>query len=195
MIQHRLRNITKQLLSNNWYTLHKFTFDFLRDDGQWETQEREVYDRGNGVAILLYNTAQKTVVLTRQFRMPTYVNGNAQGMLIEVCAGVMEKANAVQTIKTEVLEETGYQIDRVQKVFEAYMSPGSVTELLHFFIAEYTPAMKLGPGGGAATETENIEVLEIPFTQALALVKEGKIIDGKTLLLLQWAQLNLNNLK
>lgn len=183
-----VRNIQKELLSNNWYTLNKVTFEYQREDGLWETQIREAYDRGNGAAILLYNVQKGTVVLTRQFRMPTYLNGNEDGMMVEACAGLLEKGNAEQTIKMEVEEETGYKIDHVKKVFEAYMSPGSVTEILYFFIGQYTDAMKVGEGGGAEDETENIEVLEFPFKKALQMMETGEIRDAKTIMLLQYAQ-------
>jgi len=183
-----VRNIKKELLSDNWYTLNKVTFEYQREDGTWETQIREAYDRGNGAAILLYNIQKGTVVLTRQFRMPTFLNGNTDGMMVEVCAGLLEKGNAEQTIKMEVEEETGYKIDHVKKVFEAYMSPGSVTEILYFFIGQYTDAMKVGEGGGAEDETENIEVLELPFKKALQMMETGEIRDAKTIMLLQYAQ-------
>lgn len=186
----RLRNIEKKLLSDNWYSLHKFTFEYQREDGTWETQHREAYDRGNGAVILLYNKKKGTVILTRQFRMPTYVNGNEDGLMIEACAGILEKANAEETIKMEVEEETGYKIDKVEKVFESYMSPGSVTEILYFFIGEYEDKMKVGEGGGAEDETENIEVLEMLFERALILFENGEIKDAKTIMLLQWAQMN-----
>ncbi|SFC33934.1 nudix-type nucleoside diphosphatase, YffH/AdpP family [Flagellimonas taeanensis] len=185
-----IRNIKKELLSDNWYTLNKVTFEYQREDGTWETQVREAYDRGNGAAILLYNVQKGTVVLTRQFRMPTYLNGNADGMMVEACAGLLEKGNAEQTIKMEVEEETGYKIDKVKKVFEAYMSPGSVTEILYFFIGEYEASMKVSEGGGAVDETENIEVLELRFDEALEMVKTGEIKDAKTIMLLQYAQIN-----
>ncbi|WP_431161435.1 GDP-mannose pyrophosphatase NudK [Flagellimonas beolgyonensis] len=185
-----VRNIRKELLSDNWYTLNKVTFEYQREDGSWETQIREAYDRGNGAAILLYNVQKGTVVLTRQFRMPTYLNGNEDGMMVEACAGLLEKGNAEQTIKMEVEEETGYKIDHVKKVFEAYMSPGSVTEILYFFIGQYTDAMKVGEGGGAEDETENIEVLELPFRKALQMMETGEIRDAKTIMLLQYAQLH-----
>lgn len=186
----KVKNIKTELLSDNWYTLNKVTFDYQREDGSWEEQSRECYDRGNGAAILLYNLDKQTVILTRQFRMPTYVNGNEDGFMVEVCAGILEKGNAEETIKMEVEEETGYQIDNVVKVFESYMSPGSVTEILHFFIGEYQPNMKIGTGGGAEDETENIEVLELTFREALDWMATGKIKDGKTIMLLQWAQIN-----
>lgn len=185
-----IRNIKKELLSDNWYTLNKVTFEYQREDGNWETQVREAYDRGNGAVILLYNAKKGTVVLTRQFRMPTYLNGNTDGMMVEACAGLLEKGNAEQTIKMEVEEETGYKIDKVKKVFEAYMSPGSVTEILYFFIGEYEASMKVSEGGGAEDETENIEVLEIGFDRALEMVKTGEIKDAKTIMLLQYAQIN-----
>lgn len=190
MKNEKIRNIKKEQLSDNWYTLNKFIYDYKRPDGTWETQEREAYDRGNGAVILLYNRSKGTVVLTRQFRMPTYVNGNEDGMMIEACAGILEKGNAEETIKMEVEEETGYQIENVTKIFESYMSPGSVTEILHFFIGAYNNAMKVSDGGGADDETENIEVLEMPFETALQLMADSKIRDAKTILLLQWAQIN-----
>ncbi|MEC3965918.1 NUDIX domain-containing protein [Muricauda sp. SYSU M84420] len=188
MASNRIRNMQRELLSDNWYSLEKITFEYLRDDGVWEKQIREAYDRGNGAAILLYNVEKRKVVLTKQFRMPTYVNGNDDGMMIEVCAGLLEKGNAEETIKMEVEEETGYKIDKVEKVFEAYMSPGSVTEILHFFVGEYKDAMKVSDGGGAADETENIEVLELDFKKAIAMMQNGEIKDAKTIMLLQYAQ-------
>ncbi|GAB3178947.1 GDP-mannose pyrophosphatase NudK [Telluribacter humicola] len=180
----------EETLSNNWYILKKYTFDYLRKDGSWERQEREAYDRGNGAAILLYNTQKQTVILTQQFRLPSYVNGNASGMLIEACAGLLDKDNPEECIRRETEEETGYKVQSVKRVFEAYMSPGSVTEMLYFFVAEYTHDMKVSEGGGEASEQENIEVMEIPFTQALQMVTNGEIKDGKTIMLLQYAQIN-----
>ncbi|MCB0373353.1 MAG: GDP-mannose pyrophosphatase NudK [Muricauda sp.] len=185
-----VKNIKKELLSDNWYTLNKVTFEYQREDGSWETQIREAYDRGNGAVILLYNVRKGTVVLTRQFRMPTYLNGNEDGLMIEACAGLLEKGNAEETIRMEVEEETGYKIDKVEKIFEAYMSPGSVTEILYFFIGQYDDAMKVSEGGGAEDETENIEVLEMDFGKALQLMKTGEIRDAKTIMLLQYAQIN-----
>ncbi len=185
-----VKNIKTEVLSSNWYTLNKITFEYQKEDGTWETQEREAYDRGNGAAILLYNTNKQTVVLTRQFRMPTYINGNTDGMMIEVCAGLLDGDNPEDCIKKEVEEETGYKVDEVKKVFESYMSPGSVTEILYFFIGSYQEDMRIGEGGGAADETENIEVLEYGFEEALAMVKAGEIKDAKTIMLLQYAKLN-----
>lgn len=190
MKSRNIRNISRELLSDNWYTLEKVTFEYLRDDGEWETQVREAYDRGNGAVILLYNAQKGKVVLTRQFRMPTYLNGNEDGMMIEACAGLLEKGNAEETIKMEVEEETGYKIDKVKKIFESYMSPGSVTEILYFFIGQYTDAMKVSEGGGAEDETENIEVLEMDFDKALRMVETGEIKDAKTIMLLQYAQIH-----
>ncbi|WP_421806154.1 NUDIX domain-containing protein [Flagellimonas sp.] len=189
MASDRIRNIERELLSDNWYSLEKITFEYLRDDGVWEKQIREAYDRGNGAVILLYNVEKGTVVLTKQFRMPTYVNGNPDGMMIEACAGILEKGNAEETIKMEVEEETGYKIEKVKKVFESYMSPGSVTEILYFFIGAYKDEMKISEGGGADDETENIEVLELDFKKALAMMKSGEIKDAKTIMLLQYAQI------
>ena len=189
MPNNRIREVKKELLSDNWYTLNKFTFDYQKEDGSWETQQREAYDRGNGAAILLYNKRKGTVVLTRQFRMPTYVNGNADGMMIEVCAGLLDGDNPEDCIKKEVEEETGYQIANVERVFKTYMSPGSVTEILYLFVGAYEDQMKIGEGGGAEHETENIEVLEYPFQKALDMMASGEINDAKTILLLQFAQI------
>jgi GDP-mannose pyrophosphatase NudK len=177
------------ILSKNWYVLKKITYEFRNEEGSLEKQTREVYDRGNGATILLYNKQQKTVILTRQFRMPTFVNGNASGFLIEACAGLLDKDNPEDCIRRETEEETGYKIEKVQKVFEAYMSPGSVTEILHFFIAEYSNSMKVHEGGGIAAEQENIEVLEISLDQAMAMIKSGEIKDAKTIMLLQYVKL------
>jgi nudix-type nucleoside diphosphatase (YffH/AdpP family) len=185
-----IRNIKKVVLSNNWYTLNKFTFDYKKDDGTWETQEREAYDRGNGAAILLYNKKKGTVVLTRQFRMPTYVSGNEDGMMIEICAGLLDGDNPEDCIRKEVEEETGYKIEKVQRVFRTYMSPGAVTEINYLFIGAYEDDMKVGEGGGAHDETENIEVLELPFEKALEMLASGEIKDSKTIILLQYAQIN-----
>lgn len=190
MNNERVKIVKTELLSDNWYVLRKVTFDYQKADGHWETQVREVYDRGNGATILLYHKANQTVILTRQFRMPTYVNGNASGMLIEACAGLLDKDNAEDCIRRETEEETGYKVSEVRKVFEAYMSPGSVTEVLHFFVAEYAHEMKVNEGGGHVEEQENIEVLEIPFAEALQMIQTGEIKDGKTIMLLQYAQIN-----
>jgi GDP-mannose pyrophosphatase NudK len=182
--------IEEKVLSDNWYVLKKITFDLKTRSGEWQTQSREAYDRGNGAVILLYNIDLKTVILTRQFRMPTYVNGNTTGMLIEACAGLLDKDNAEDCIRRETEEETGYKIREVKKVFEAYMSPGSVTEILYFFTAEYSKEMKVSDGGGHEDEQENIEVLEIPFIKALEMIRTGEIKDGKTIMLLQHLQIN-----
>lgn len=183
--------ITKtELLSNNWYILNKVTYEFQNKNGVLETNIREVYDRGNGAVILLYNKENKTIILTQQFRLPTYLNGNVTGQLIEACAGLLDKDNAEDCIKKETEEETGYKISKVEKIFESYMSPGSVTEILHFFIAEYSKEMKVSDGGGLAHEQENIEVLELDFNKAYAMISSGEIKDGKTIMLLQYAKIN-----
>jgi nudix-type nucleoside diphosphatase (YffH/AdpP family) len=193
--QHQLKNATiknikKELLSDNWYTLNKFTFDYQKKDGTWETQYREAYDRGNGAGILLYNQKKRTVILTKQFRMPTYVNGNEDGMMIEVCAGLLDGDNPEDCIRKETEEETGYKIGDVIKVLETYMSPGSVTEILYLFIGAYEEKMKVSEGGGAADETENIEVMEYSFETAIKMIASGEIKDAKTILLLQYAQIH-----
>lgn len=180
----------KEILSDNWYILNKVTYEYKRPDGQWEEQSREAYDRGNGATILLYNKSQQTVILTRQFRLPSYLNGNESGMLIEACAGLLDKDNPEDCIRKETEEETGYKVSKVKKVFESYMSPGSVTEILYFFVAEYDHEMKVSEGGGLESEQENIEVLELDFETAYAMIESGEIRDGKTIMLLQYAKLN-----
>jgi len=185
-----IKNLQLEVLSNNWYILRKVTFDFQKKNGTWQTQNREVYDRGNGATILLYNREKRTVILTRQFRMPTYLNGNETGMLIETCAGLLDKDNAEDCIRRETEEETGYKVTQVRKVFEAYMSPGSVTEILYFFVAEYTKDQKINEGGGLEDDQEDIEVLEISFNESLEMIKKGQIKDGKTIMLLQYAKIN-----
>jgi len=179
-----------ELLSDNHYILNKVTLDYTKNDGTTETQIREVYDRGNGATILLYNREQKTVILIRQFRLPTYLNGNKTGMIIEACAGLLEEENPEDCIKRETEEETGYSLKDVKKVFEVYMSPGSVTEIIHFFVAEYSKEMKTGDGGGASDEHENIDVLELPFEKAMEMIATGEIKDAKTIMLLQYAKIN-----
>lgn len=182
--------LSTEVLSDNWYTLRKITYEYTKKDGSKHTQSREAYDRGNGATILLYNPAKGTVILTRQFRLPTFVNGNASGMLIEACAGLLDKDNPEDCIRRETAEETGYTITDVRKVFEAYMSPGSVTEILYFFIAEYAQDMKTTEGGGAEHEEENIEVMELPIAEALQMIETGEIKDGKTIMLLQYVRLH-----
>ncbi len=181
--------VKTEILSDNWYVLRKITYEYLDKNGVLQTQQREAYDRGNGAAILLYNESQKTVILTRQFRLPTFVNGNETGMMIEACAGLLDEDNAEDCIRRETEEETGYKVSEVRKIFEAYMSPGSVTEILHFFIAEYSKEMKIGEGGGLEDEQENIEVLEIGFEKALKMVENGEIKDAKTIMLIQYLKI------
>ena len=178
-----------EVLSNNWYVLRKVTFRLQKRDGSWETQSREAYDRGNGATILPYNLARRTVILTRQFRLPTFVNGNESGMLIETCAGLLDKENPSECITRELREETGFEIQNVQKVMQAYMSPGSVTEIVYFFVCEYTQAQKLTSGGGV--EEEDIEVLELTIDAAMEKIASGAICDGKTIMLLQYAALQI----
>jgi len=177
------------ILSDNWYTLKKVNFDYQLEDGSWQNQNREAYDRGNGAVILLYNKKQHTIVFTKQFRMPTYMNGNEDGMMIELPAGLLDNDDPETAIKRETGEETGYRISKVEKVFEAYMSPGSVTEILYFFIAEYEKEMKVSEGGGHEEEHENIEVQEISFSKAIQMLETGVIKDAKSILLLQYAQI------
>ncbi len=184
----RIQNI--ETLSDNWYVLRKITFEYQRKNGVWQMQSREAYDRGNGATILLYNPLQRTVILTRQFRVPTYVNGNPDGMLIEACAGLLDEDHPEEAIRRETEEETGYRVQNIRKIFEAYMSPGSVTEKVYFFVAEYSPESQLNAGGGLDSDGEDIEVLELPFETALHMIETGEICDGKTILLLQYAQIH-----
>ena len=185
----RIRIIDTTVLSNDWYVLKKTTFDFLRRDGVWQRQSRETYDRGNGATILLFNRDRRTVVLTRQFRLPAFVNGH-DGMMIEAAAGLLDNATPEERIRAEAEEETGYRVDNVRKVFEAYMSPGSVTEKLHFFIAEYDASTRVGHGGGVEAEGEDLEVIELTLDDALNAVRRGEIVDAKTIMLLQFVALN-----
>ena len=179
-----------QTLSDDWYVLKKTTFELLRRDGTWQQQSRETYDRGNGATILLYNRGLRTVVLTRQFRFPAYVNGHS-GMLIEAAAGLLDQASPEDRIKAEAEEETGYRVSHVQKIFEAFMSPGSVTERLYFFVAEYERGARATLGGGNHAEGEDIEVLELSLEEAMAAITSGEIQDGKTIMLLQYAFIHL----
>lgn len=190
MTAHKIKNIESSLLSDNYYILKKFSFDYLMSNGQWVTQAREVYDRGDGAGILLYNTSKKTVILTKQFRMPTYLNENPDGMLVEICAGMLDKDNPEACIIRETEEEVGYRLKSVKKVFEAYSSPGVMTEKMHFFIGEYTDDMKVSSGGGLDEEHEDIEVIELPFSEAIDMLNQGKIHDTRTIVLLQYAQIH-----
>jgi len=183
-----VRIVDTTILSTNWYKLAKYTYRFEKN-GVEQTHIREAYDRGNGAAILLYNTVQRTVILTRQFRLPSFINGNPDGMLIEACAGLLDKDNPEDCIRRETEEETGYQLKDVRKVFEAYMSPGSVTEILYFFIAAYDHSMKISDGGGLEEEHEDIEVLEMVIDEAMAMIDTGAIRDAKTIMLLQYLKL------
>ncbi|MEO8534346.1 MAG: NUDIX domain-containing protein [Flavobacterium sp.] len=178
-----------KLLSDNWYVLNKVTFDYQIENEKPQSHVREVYDRGNGAAILLYNTTKKTVILTRQFRLPTFLNGNKTGMMIEVCAGLLDQDNAEAAVIRETEEETGYRLTKVEKVMESYMSPGSVTEILYLFTGEYNESMKVGSGGGLDHEQENIQVLEYTFDEAYALIESGELQDAKTIILLQHAKI------
>ena len=183
-----VRIIKTDVLSDNWYTLLKVTFEIEKKDGSWQTQSREAYDRGNGATILLYHVKERKVILTRQFRLPTFVNGNDSGMLIEACAGLLDRDNPEDAIRRETEEETGYKVTHVRKVFEAYMSPGSVTAILYFFAAEYDGSMKVNEGGGV-DEGEDIEVLELDADKAMRMIDSGEIRDAKTIMLLQYARL------
>jgi nudix-type nucleoside diphosphatase (YffH/AdpP family) len=182
-----IRVLSEQVLSDDWYLLRKITFDFRRRDGSWQRQSREVYDRGNGAVILLYNVARHSVLLTRQFRMPAYLNGCSDGRLIEACAGLLDGDDPAACIRREAEEETGYRVRAPQQVLEAYMSPGSVTERLHFFVAEYQDRDRVSAGGGDVNEGEEIETIEVALEKAMQMVDSGAIRDGKTIMLLQYA--------
>ena len=177
-------------LSDDWYKLDKVNFDYQLKNNSWQNQTRESYDRGNGACVLLFNKENNKVVLTKQFRMPTYLNGNSDGMMIEVCAGLLDGDDPVTCIIKEAEEETGYKIQNASKVLEVYSTPGAVTEIIHYFVAEYNSKMKVSSGGGKAEETEEIEVLEIDFNRALLMIEEGKINDAKTIILLQYAKIH-----
>ena len=181
----KIKDLSLEVLSDNWYTLRKATYQYQRPDGSWQTQYREAYDRGNGAGILLYDKERRVVLLTKQFRLPTYINGNDDGMMVEVCAGLLDEDNPDVAIIREVLEETGYEITEVEKVMEAYMSPGSVTEILYLYIAPYDLSMKVNQGGGVEDEQEDIETFEISMEQAMFMIKSGDIKDAKTIMLLQ----------
>jgi nudix-type nucleoside diphosphatase (YffH/AdpP family) len=189
-VSDRIRVQNVRVLSDNYATLKTTTFEWRRADGKWQTQHRETYDRGNAATLLPYNLAQHTVVLVRQFRYPAYVNGY-DDLLIEAAAGLLDNEAPEIRIRAEVEEETGYRLGEIRKVFEAFMSPGAVTEKLHFFVAEYESNMRIGSGGGLASEGEDIEVLELPIDQGLAMIGDGRIVDAKTIMLLQYAALNI----
>jgi nudix-type nucleoside diphosphatase (YffH/AdpP family) len=189
-ISDRIRIQSIRVLSDNHYILKTSTFQWRRANGEWQTQHRETYDRGNGATLLPYNRAQRSVVLVRQFRYPAYVNGH-DDLMIEAVAGLLDDASPEQRIRTEAEEESGYRLGKIEKIFEAFMSPGSVTEKLHFFIAEYEPAMRISHGGGNPDEGEDIEVLEVPIDEALAMISDGRIVDAKTIMLLQYAALRI----
>lgn len=184
----RVRFVSEQVLSDDWYLLRKLTFDYQRRDGSWQRQSREVYDRGNGAVILLYNIARRRVLLTRQFRMPAYVNGCKEGLLIEACAGLLDGDDPAACIRREAEEETGFRVRAPRQVLEAYMSPGSVTERLHFFVAEYEDRDRVSAGGGHADEGEEIETIELALDEAMRMIDSGAIQDGKTIMLLQYMQ-------
>jgi len=189
-VSDRIRVHDVRLLSDNHYTLKTTTFEWRRANGEWQTQRRETYDRGNGAVLLPYNLAQRSVVLVKQFRYPAYVNGY-DGLMIEAAAGLLDNASPEARIRAEAEEETGYRLGEITKVFEAFMSPGSVTEKLHFFVAEYEAKMRVGAGGGIEAEGEEIEVLELAIDAALAMIADGRIVDAKTIMLLQYAALNI----
>jgi len=190
MVNSEIKILATTLLSENWGKLSKVTYEQVLPNGKTITDTREVYNRGNGAAILLYHIEKKSVILTRQFRLPTWYNGNADGMMIEACAGLLDEKDPEECIRCETEEETGYTLSAIEKVMEVYMSPGSVTEILYFFIAAYDEKMKTGEGGGLDEEQENIEVLELPFNESLSMIKNGKIKDAKTIILLQYLRLN-----
>ena len=189
-ISDRIRIKDERVLSDEHYTLKSATFEWRRGDGEWQTQNREIFERGNAAALLPYNLAQRTVVLVRQFRYPAYLNGY-DDLLIEAAAGLLDDEAPEVRIRAEAEEETGYRLGHIRKIFEAFMSPGAVTEKIHFFVAEYDPTMKVGSGGGLAAEGEDIEVLELDFEKALAMIGDGRIVDAKTIMLLQYAALHI----
>jgi len=189
-ISDRIRVQDVRLLSDNYGTLKATTLQWRRDDGTWQTQHRETYDRGHAAALLPYNRERRTVILVRQFRYPAFVAGH-DDLLVEAAAGLLDNASPEERIRLEAEEETGYRLHDVHKVFEAFMSPGAVTEKIHFFVAEYEPHMRISAGGGLADEGEEIEVLELGIDEALAMIPDGGIVDAKTIMLLQHAALKI----
>ena len=189
-ISDRIRIKNVEILSDRHYRLNEVEFDYRRGNGEWQTQKREVFDRGHAATLLPYNVASRTVVLTRQFRLPAYLAGH-DDLLIEAAAGMLDDASPEERIRAEAEEEIGYRLHDVRKVFEAFMSPGSITEKLHFFVAEYDRSMRIGDGGGLAEEGEDIEVLELPIDSALTMISDGRIVDAKTIMLLQYAALHI----
>jgi nudix-type nucleoside diphosphatase (YffH/AdpP family) len=179
----------KEVLSDAWYKLYRYRFEYLRQDGTWDAQSREVFDRGNGAAVLMYDPSRKCVLLTKQFRMPTALNGNSDGMLLEVCAGVLDEEDPEMAIRREIFEETGYNIAQVSKIGSVYTSPGAVTEILHLFMAEYYPHLQVHSGGGNPQESEDIVLVEYSYSEIRDFVKNGQCRDAKTLILLQHALL------
>jgi nudix-type nucleoside diphosphatase (YffH/AdpP family) len=189
MNSNRVKILNVETLSDDWFILKKTTFQYQRKDGTWQTQSRETYDRGNGATILLYNRAKHSVILTRQFRYPAYVNQHS-GVLIEACAGLLDEREPEEAIKRETEEETGYHIENVRKIFDAFMSPGSVTERVYFFVAEYSDAEKVTNGGGLESDGEDIDIVELDLDAALHMIDTGEIMDGKTIMLLQYVKLH-----
>ena len=185
----RIRVKDVELLASGWHVLRRTTFDYEHSDGHWTTEARETYDRGNGATILLYDVARRVVLLSRQFRYPVYVNGHPDGMLIEAAAGLLDDDDPETAIRREASEELGVDVGELTHVFDVYMSPGSVTEALHFYAAPYSARDRTTAGGGVAEEGEDIEVLELDFDEALAMIEDGRIADAKTIMLLQWAAL------
>lgn len=185
----RVRVGEVRLLSDNWYLLHTTTFEYLGDDGEWSTQSRETYDRGNGATILLYDAQRRTVLLTQQFRYPVYINDHPDGVMLETAAGLLDDDDPETAIRREAIEETGHQVGEVTHVFDVYMSPGSVTERLHFYAAPYDAATRRHAGGGLADEGEHITVVELDIDEALGMIEDGRIQDAKTIMLLQWSVL------
>jgi nudix-type nucleoside diphosphatase (YffH/AdpP family) len=189
-ISDRVRVKTIRVLSEAYGKLKNTTLEWRRADGEWQTQHRETYDRGGAAAILPYNLARRTIVLVRQFRYPAYASGH-DDLMIEAAAGLLDDASPEERIRLEAEEETGYRLREVRKIFEAFMSPGALTERMHFFVATYEPDMRVSDGGGLAHEGEDIEVLELSIDAALAMIADGRIVDAKTIMLLQYAALHI----
>ncbi|WBL23457.1 MULTISPECIES: NUDIX domain-containing protein [unclassified Zunongwangia] len=186
----KIEIIEKKVLSNEWAILNEYVYSFERKDGTRQIHNREVYDKGDGSAIILYNLETKKIILTRQFRIPTYVNGNEDGYLIEACAGLLDGLTPEECIVKETEEETGYRIKTPKRLFHSYMVAGAVTEIIYFFVAPYDESMKIGKGGGLASEGEEIEIIEIDFEEAYEMIATGKIVDAKTIILLQHMKIN-----
>lgn len=190
-MEKRATDIQVETLSDEWKTLLKVRYRYRMLDNKVVQKTNEIYKGADGVAGLLYHPHQRSVVLTKQFRMPAFMNNHPDGMLLEVCAGLLDEHDPAEGMKREIMEETGYHVTEVHKIMEAYSSPGAITEKIHYFIAPYNASMKAAEGGGVEDEKEDIEVIELPFEEAYQMIENGRIKDAKTITLLQYARIHL----